>query len=81
MTVASDAMALSVAVSTRLRQLAGKGDVLDLRPSLRRLFDTEEERTEAARLLDLAELVRRKKATALDGGLFEVEQDETNLQP
>jgi hypothetical protein len=52
---------LSVAVGEKLRQAAGKNDVLTLRNQVRQLFKTDAERTEAVRLLDLAAWNRRSK--------------------
>ena len=61
---AKAAIALSVRVGNRLRSMAGKdGDVLDLRPLIAQTFTDADERAEAYRLLDLAAMVRRTKAT------------------
>ena len=59
---ARDAIALSVRVGARLRELAGVGgDTLALRTSVTKLFADESERVEAYRLLDLAARVRRQR--------------------
>lgn len=59
---ARDAIALSVRVSVRLRELAGiGGDTLAMRPAIRALFPDEAERAEAYRLLDLAARNRRRR--------------------
>lgn len=58
---ATDAIALSVRVGARLRELAGPhGDTLTLRTSIVKLFEDESERVEAIRLLDLAARNRRR---------------------
>lgn len=58
---ARDAIALSVRVGARLRELAGVGgDTLALRTSVPKLFQDEAEQVEAYRLLDLAARIRRR---------------------
>ena len=58
---ARDAIALSVRVGARLRELAGPhGDTLALRTSITKIFADESERVEAYRLLDLAARNRRR---------------------